>query len=421
MSYSAVQDKIDRIGFGRFHVISILICGTLFIFQGASRNLFLSSTAISSRSIFLCILNTSFFLGAGLSTLLSTFGRRPSIVLSLVLVGLCGYAASMSPTEWGMRLQLSLSFFGLGLGIPPAVCLVVESAPSRMKALSVACLVAFSVMGEFTAANLVNRKIPESIGFLSAPVILSAFFAVIGFIPESPAMLLEDCFTLNATLRLMARRSTHSTFVPSPSPSSLAAPRVCKVASIIALAGVISGVELFHVSSSSLSKSIMASYGLSICLLIFSAGLVSANLLTSRSLLMIALLLGSVIACSGIASPSEWKSDLVFAAIKAVAVSVHFFAIEFACKPHNPDDRLVFLALMLGCGQLVSFVIPLPVSTVGEETAFAVLFGSLAVVVLAFVEQPFGQRQLDPSSSLYDRGTFGKIPIVSNPSSYGSI
>jgi len=423
ISVFGLQRRIDETGFGKIKIISVLLCGSLFMHAGAFRVLFHS--ALSSQNslitnhpvLFPLFLNFAFFIGAAFSAGTSHFGRRPAIVLSLLLCGLCSYAASVSPNQWGAQLETILSFLGLGLGIPPSLCLVLELAPSRMKGMSIALLLLFSCIGELFCVCMLTiyplSSFQIGMEYLSVPLVIAAVVAAIA-LPESPWVLTEDCYLLNATLSAMGVKSR---FFPAPV-TYVEADRFDANRSIFGLASVVAGIEFF--SHKTLAKSIESALSvslLSLGLLLLAGGLLSANLFSSKTLLSISLFSASVLAAAGVALPSKIESSLVFTILKALSFAILTFALTCAgLSSWNPATRIKLFAGTFGFGNLLSF---LPLS--GEGTTLAALFGLLTVLVLVFVSDQTS-NYCDPKlqDSLYHRGKFGKIPVL-DPPLYGSI
>ena len=436
MSFSALERRIDEIKFGgTTQIISLVVCGSLFAYHGAFRALYLSmESVVSNRFIFWSILNAFFFCGTALSWIVSHFGRRPSILVSLVLVGLCSNAASLSPNEWGMKLELFLSFFGLGLGIPPAVALVTEISSFRLRGLAMSFLLLFSLLGELCVLVFSNNHdlltFQVGIQFLGVPVLIAALFAAI-YLPESPFLLTEDCFTLNATLASLGPLSRR--FTPSPMEYNFTSSKSSVNNTICALASVVAGTELLlmHLPMQFQPQISFKSFFISaLSLIVIPGGLL--GIFEAKSLLIFSLVVMCGISCAGIASPSDLGVSLVFSLLKAGTGLILVFAMSTGwCICEHPADRLKILASAWGLGKLVSFAVPLPLTASGEETTFAALFGLLAVLVMALAASDITKQQKgendDFSESLYHRGKFEKIPVlpinVSPPytSPYGSI
>ena len=425
---SGLQRRIDETGFGKIQIFSILLCGSLFMHAGAFRVLFdhsslsLQNSLIANHPVlFPLFLNFAFFIGAACSAGTSLFGRRPAIVLSLLLCGLCSYAASVSPNQWGAQLETVLSFLGLGLGIPPSLCLVLELASSRMKGMSIALLLLFSCIGELFCVCMLtiypNSSFQLGMEYLSVPLVIAAVVAAIA-LPESPSVLTEDCYLLNATLSAMG---ANSRFFPAPV-TYVEADRFDANRSIFGLASVVAGIEFFSHKTLAKTDSIQSALSvslLSLASLLLAGGLLSANLFSPKTLLAISLFAGSVLAGAGVALPSRIESSLVFTILKALSFAILTFALTCAgLSSWNPATRIKLFAGMFGFGNLLSF---LPLLS-GQGTTLAALFGLLTVLVLVFVSD---QTSIDCDSnsqdSLYHRGKFGKIPVLDPPPLYGSI
>ncbi|XP_063960834.1 synaptic vesicle glycoprotein 2B-like [Lytechinus pictus] len=205
------SSAIEAAGFGKFHVILLLVCGwanmsdaveilsVSYLLPNASRDMEISSPqkGLLTSIIFIGMLVGGYFWGS----LADIQGRRQILIYSLACNATFGLLSSISYNFWLFLTMRFLSGVGVGGSIPVIFCYFSEFQPSRHRGAMVSCLATFWMAGNIVTAALAWAVIPrdsllaslESWRVFVALCCIPAASSVLAFLlmPESPKYLLE--------------------------------------------------------------------------------------------------------------------------------------------------------------------------------------------------------------------------------------
>lgn len=197
-----LDEAVEHIGFGRYHVKVILIAGLSWMADAMEMMILSILSPLlmcewSLRSYQEALITTVVFLGQGMGSISwgfisDMFGRKKGLYLSVCLVLFFGILSSQSPNYgWMLALRLLVGF-GIG-GVPQAVTIVTEVLPMTSRGRSIVILEFFWALGSVFAAAIAIGVIDTLkwrwyLIFITLPML---FFLFTGYwLPESPRYLL---------------------------------------------------------------------------------------------------------------------------------------------------------------------------------------------------------------------------------------
>jgi hypothetical protein len=411
LSPSSLQARIDGMGMGLFHMTLAGVGGMVVFFRGASLEILKSgnfSPLVSTLATLCTVLGlaSSYLLG-------SLTGRRFMVVFGLCLMGVCSYLASICVAREYICLNGGLAMYGCGLSLAPCFALTVESFPSKLRGLGLGIVTSFYMAGEVFVAGMDSLITPvdfcASAGdliciaqvraeVLSVPMIVAAITAIV-FLQESPYVLLNDCYSLNALLSTMSRdRSTQFRFSPGAN-MSLVDKKISRTELVV---GLLFGAALTYLNSwGSENASPIGLLAILVCVLTLSAVPVSNPRIACMAIPFLVMTLMCVEGVVGVHAGLELLS-------KSLALTMIVFGA--VCWDSWTDRNRIFAFIFL-LAESVSVVWPLFVRMhkETEEIAFAVIFGLTGMVAVLLLPT----KASLPEDELEDKGPlFVRIPIV---------
>ena len=424
LTRASLQARVDEIGFGPFQLSSIAIAGMALFFSGAIRHYFKVTGGESADFLPSDHWETlGFVTGCAIAAVAARLGRRPAVVIGLVLMGLCSYCASIAATATGVVLHSSFAQVGLGMCLPSVLCMSAEISPSMFKGSAVALAVSLTIVGEIY--GILSEKILPPKNFcdsqicpiqirlecVSVPTVLAAVLAAV-FLYESPFALQEDLFSLNMTLRGMERENAKNlspvNFVPSNDRTRKVRLEWDRVLILGVLLGLAETVLLAVPDTHAGTSAVVGIFGLVV------AGVVGVHYLNPRLALIGCPFLISLAAGAGIVSVShpDWlvvQDSVVFALCKTGALCLVLFSVIHVVSLRlDACERVRTLALAFGIGKLSALFYPLHIAWTTSEVAIAVMAAVAGISALYFLSEEAPEE----SGRLSERGRFGKIPIV---------
>jgi len=165
ISAEALQTRIDGAGFGRFQIVMLLMTGGVMFAEGSEMLVMGSITTLLHdhwelnafiRGAMVSIVFCGFSVGNLLSGYIGdSHGRKPSILLAYVMIGVFGL---LTATAWTPTMMIILRFFvgvGCGIGFPSVYSLIPEVCPTQWRGIVSALMIGFMPLGEIFAAILV--------------------------------------------------------------------------------------------------------------------------------------------------------------------------------------------------------------------------------------------------------------------------
>lgn len=198
----SVQEAVDRIGFGRFQRLLLLVCGVTWA-ADAAEVLLLGFALPSIREEFgisaaqAGLIATSTFAGMLVGawfwgTISDYIGRRTGFQLTVLIFAVFGLLSAFAPGwEWLAVLRF-VTGFGLGGALPLDFSLYAEFLPSENRGRNLVLLESFWAVGTITAAGLAWVLVPS---FGWRPLLASSALAALlvlwirSKVPESPRYL----------------------------------------------------------------------------------------------------------------------------------------------------------------------------------------------------------------------------------------
>ena len=199
----AIDDAIDRIGFGRFQKRLLAVCGVTWAADAAEvfliafalpgfKEEFGLSTAEAGlvvSSTFLGMLVGAWFWG----TVSDRIGRRTGFQITIAIFAVAGLASAFAPSALWLVVLRAITGFGLGGALPLDFSLFAEYLPRRNRGRWLVLLESFWGVGTLVAAGLAWLLVP-TLGWRY----LLATSAVAGLgvlwvrmrVPESPRWLM---------------------------------------------------------------------------------------------------------------------------------------------------------------------------------------------------------------------------------------
>lgn len=165
LTAAALQSRIDQCGLGRFQALMLLLTGGIMCTEGAEMLVMGSITTLLHdhwdltavvRGTMVSIVFIGFSVGNLCSGLVGdNLGRRPSVLLSYVMIGTFGLATGASWSPSGMILLRFFVGVGCGIGFPSVYSLIPEVCPTEYRGMMSSILIGFMPLGELYAAFLV--------------------------------------------------------------------------------------------------------------------------------------------------------------------------------------------------------------------------------------------------------------------------
>jgi MFS transporter, putative metabolite:H+ symporter len=201
----AIDDAIDRIGFGKFQKRLLAVCGVTWAADAAEVFLiafalpgfmeeFQLSTAQAGlvvSSTFLGMLLGAWFWGA----LSDRIGRRTGFQITIAIFAVAGLASAFAPSALWLAALRALTGFGLGGALPLDFSLFAEYLPRRNRGRWLVLLESFWGVGTLAAAGLAWLLVP-TLGWrylLATSAIAGLFVLWVRLrVPESPRWLMTQ-------------------------------------------------------------------------------------------------------------------------------------------------------------------------------------------------------------------------------------
>lgn len=198
----SIDDAIDRIGFGRFQLRLLGVCGVTWAADAAEifliafalpgfREDFALSAAQSGLVVsatFLGMLLGAWFWG----TLADRIGRRTGFQLTIAIFAIAGLASAFAPDAIWLAALRAVTGFGLGGALPLDFSLFAEFLPRRARGRWLVVLESFWALGTLVAAGLAWLIVP-TLGW--RPLLATSAVAGLAVlwvrlrVPESPRYL----------------------------------------------------------------------------------------------------------------------------------------------------------------------------------------------------------------------------------------
>lgn len=217
---------IDDIGLGRFHWLLFLFVGTFFIVDNSVLTTAASMTISLERDWHLDnwtkgALVSVIYLGSGFGSFWSgylsdVYGRRPVLLASLLLEFVFGFACCSASGPFGLLCLRFMFGLGLGIGMAPAISMLVECSPTRWRGhmvngvtglmfglgLLYSCLVILVYMPDLDGGTTTWRYV-TALAVLPCVVVMPFVYLLM---PESPHYLASRGLHLEAlgVLRFMS-------------------------------------------------------------------------------------------------------------------------------------------------------------------------------------------------------------------------
>ena len=215
----ALEDAVEAIGFGKFHILLTLCAGLLWASDSMeiAINALLPPTLVCEwnlTSVQEALIPTVNFIGQGVGALgwgylSDRYGRKVALCASALTVFVFGVVSSLVPVYWSMLLCRCLVGVGIG-GIPQTVTILTEVMPVQRRSKSVLIMKTFCGIGSLVAAGLAIGIVNAwgwryYVLILSSPLLV--FLISSWWIPESPRYLLitGQMGKLNALIQRIAK------------------------------------------------------------------------------------------------------------------------------------------------------------------------------------------------------------------------
>lgn len=198
-----IEQIINRIGFGRFQIKLLLICGAgwaadgmevlliAFVLPAVIRewNLTTAQAGFIGTAIFLGMLGGAWFWG----TISDYIGRRLGFQATVLIDSLFGFLSALSPSYLWLALLRGLTGFGVGGTLPIDYSIFAEYLPTKQRGRYLVYLESFWALGTLVGAGLAWLLVP-TVGWRVLLAVSALPGVIIYFIrrhvPESPRYLL---------------------------------------------------------------------------------------------------------------------------------------------------------------------------------------------------------------------------------------
>jgi len=249
----AIDDAIDRIGFGRFQKRLLAVCGVTWAADAAEVFLiafalpgFKEEFGLSAGEAGLVVSSTflGMFVGAWFwGTVSDRIGRRTGFQITIAIFAIFGLASAFAPSVLWLVVFRTLTGFGLGGALPLDFSLFAEYLPRKNRGRWLVLLESFWGVGTLIAAGLAWILVP-TVGwrYLLATSAVAALFVlwVRMRVPESPRWLMtkgrepEARAVLNQVARDNGAAPIHAPLAPPPpapdvGPGDLLRPRLRRI------------------------------------------------------------------------------------------------------------------------------------------------------------------------------------------------
>lgn len=198
-----VEQVINRIGFGRFQLKLLLICGAswaadgmevlliAFALPAVTRewNLTTAQAGFIGTAIFLGMLAGAWFWG----TISDYIGRRTGFQATVLIDSLFGFLSALSPSYLWLALLRGLTGFGVGGTLPVDYSIFAEYLPTKQRGRYLVYLESFWALGSLVGAGLAWLLVPTAgwrvlLAVSAVPGLMIYFIR--RHVPESPRYLL---------------------------------------------------------------------------------------------------------------------------------------------------------------------------------------------------------------------------------------
>lgn len=171
LNQASLATRIDQIGFGRSQYITCFFGGGVWLADGAELLIIGTVTdAVAAewnlspmeRGFVVTLVFVGIFMGNLVSGPLSDWqGRKPSILLSYLGVGICSLLSAASVSYGMLCLARTLVGFTFGLGQPAFQSLSGEVCPSKARMLMTGISFSLFTFGELFSASLIAYDDPQ--------------------------------------------------------------------------------------------------------------------------------------------------------------------------------------------------------------------------------------------------------------------
>ena len=153
-----------------------------------------------------------------LSPLGDLWGRRPGVILGMLIAGLATAAGAWMPDIAALVAMRFVAGIGLGLALPNVIALAMEIVPTRLRVTAIVLVNCGYPLGGALGSAWVGGKIPTygyPITFLAGGIAtLVILLLCVAMLPESPLLLARRPARAAELARLLSRLG--GAFAPSP-------------------------------------------------------------------------------------------------------------------------------------------------------------------------------------------------------------
>ncbi|CAD7948179.1 unnamed protein product [Amoebophrya sp. A120] len=157
-----LQTEIDRLGFGTSQILMIVLCGGIMFAEGSEMLVMGSITTLLHghwdltpilRGTMVSIVFVGFCVGNLLSgTIGDRYGRRRSILLSYLMIGIFGLATAYAVNATSMIFLRFLVGVGCGIGFPSVYTMIPEVCPMKIRSGANTLMIGVMPLGELFAS-----------------------------------------------------------------------------------------------------------------------------------------------------------------------------------------------------------------------------------------------------------------------------
>eukprot|EP00931_Biecheleriopsis_adriatica_P005564 TRINITY_DN107063_c0_g1_i1.p1 TRINITY_DN107063_c0_g1~~TRINITY_DN107063_c0_g1_i1.p1 ORF type:complete len:480 (+),score=78.01 TRINITY_DN107063_c0_g1_i1:47-1441(+) len=198
-----VNATLDAIGFGRFQVMMILICGLAWFVDsveaGGLAYIYVTldsewGTTTASWGLLTSVKYASSVVGALLfGTVADRSGRQPAFLAALLVTAVAGLASAAAGSFYVLLTCRAVTNLGAGGLLPVAISLLAEHMPTTYRDSFIVCMHIFFTSGHVLAV-VISMLIPNGPGMWRVFVLSMALPSMLlllcwKLIPESPAFL----------------------------------------------------------------------------------------------------------------------------------------------------------------------------------------------------------------------------------------
>eukprot|EP00397_Hematodinium_sp_SG-2012_P037069 GEMP01040114.1.p1 GENE.GEMP01040114.1~~GEMP01040114.1.p1 ORF type:complete len:483 (+),score=89.31 GEMP01040114.1:335-1783(+) len=163
-AHISLQKEIDALGFSWFQFVTLALTGGIMFSEGSEMLIMGSVTTLLHdhwdltpfiRGLMVSIVFVGFFAGNLISGCIGDrFGRRPAILVSYLMIGLCGL---LTAAAWSPAVMVTFRFFvgvGCGIGFPAVYSMMPEMCPTHVRGMLSSVMIGFMPLGELFAASI---------------------------------------------------------------------------------------------------------------------------------------------------------------------------------------------------------------------------------------------------------------------------